>query len=40
MNGDLESIFTMNEMLNRAGMDTISAGEPLPLPWNVTSRES
>ena len=26
MNGDLESIFTMNEMLNRAGMDTISAG--------------
>lgn len=26
MNGDLEGIFTMNELLNRAGMDTISAG--------------
>ncbi len=26
MNADLESIFQMNEMLNRAGMDTISAG--------------
>lgn len=26
MNGDLESIFQMNELLNRAGMDTISVG--------------
>jgi len=26
MNEDVESIFLMNEMLNRAGMDTISAG--------------
>lgn len=26
MNEDLESIFLLNEMLNRAGMDTISAG--------------
>lgn len=26
MNEDAESIFTLNEMLNRAGMDTISAG--------------
>jgi len=26
MNGDLESIFRMNELLNRAGMDTISTG--------------
>ena len=26
MNSDLDSIFRMNEMLNRAGMDTISAG--------------
>ncbi|HET6491199.1 MAG TPA: aldehyde ferredoxin oxidoreductase family protein [Syntrophales bacterium] len=26
MNADLDSIFRMNEMLNRAGMDTISAG--------------
>ena len=26
MNADLDSIFLMNEMLNRAGMDTISAG--------------
>jgi aldehyde:ferredoxin oxidoreductase len=26
MNGDLESIFQMNELLNRAGMDTISTG--------------
>ncbi len=26
LNGDLDSIITMNEMLNRAGMDTISAG--------------
>ncbi len=26
MNEDLDSIFRMNEMLNRAGMDTISAG--------------
>jgi aldehyde:ferredoxin oxidoreductase len=29
MNGDLETVFTMNEMLNRAGMDTISAGGTL-----------
>ncbi len=29
MNNDLDSIFTMNEMLNRAGMDTISAGGTL-----------
>jgi aldehyde:ferredoxin oxidoreductase len=26
MNEDADSIFHMNEMLNRAGMDTISAG--------------
>jgi aldehyde:ferredoxin oxidoreductase len=26
LNGDLDSIFHMNELLNRAGMDTISAG--------------
>jgi aldehyde:ferredoxin oxidoreductase len=29
MNDDLESIFVANEMLNRAGMDTISAGGTL-----------
>jgi len=29
MNNDLDSIFVMNEMLNRAGMDTISAGGTL-----------
>jgi len=40
MNKDVDLIFYLNELLNRAGMDTISAGHAVALPWNAMKKAS